>query len=967
MPRVSKDQHLFPVPPPPAADAIPAELLGLRRFIGWQYMLKPGKNGELEWTKIPVQPLSGRAASSTDARTWDSFDRAWAAAATGKADGIGIVLGDLSVSTQPASGGLSDRLIGIDLDDCMLPDGTIKPEASAIVSQVNSYTEISPSGTGLHILVSGDGLPPGGRKHTAKGVEMYDQGRYFTLTGRHWPGTPGCIHERTAEIAAVHQQVWNAQPSPAGDAPDCSPVKELDDAELLSKAEGAGNGHEFQRLWQGDWSPDYPSQSEADAALVSILWFWTGDRARVDGLFRRSGLMRPKWDEPRGAQTYGQRTLDLACHGAVYSAARTAGPADMPRQGRLSTKSQSTAIAELASAQSWDLWHTDDGNAFVSPMVNGYRETHAVDSKAFRQLLVRSFYTETRRAPTANALNDAITLLTARARYEGPEREVFLRIAPSHSEIYLDLGDPSWSAVRIRPDGWSVVSDPPVRFKRSSGLAALPIPVAGETFDALRPFLNLRGDDDFVLACAWLVATFSDGPYPLLILDGEQGSAKTTTARILRTLVDPNKSDVRALPRDLRDLAIAADQSHVLAFDNLSGLSGVLSDGLCRLSTGGGFATRSLYENREEQVFEARRPILLNGINSVASRADLIDRAILLTLPTIPDERRRDEKSFWAAFGGAQPKILGAVLDAVAAALKGNGSVQLTRAPRMADFARWSLAAEAGGAWQGGRFLRAFAENRDGSSAGALDGDPLAEGLEPLAARGWTGTATELLAALDDVIPEPARRQRGWFRRGKELSQELRRLAPALRRVGIAVDNSRPGHDRRRIITITKNRASPASAPPQSVAGGLTADRVDLSEPASASNSARPTSAEYAAAARTPIDVAPAAASAPAAAGWSEEPEGFDALDALANAADVRLHTVAVGHDRGTIGQNVARVAFMITKAMHAELLRLGYADAHINGLPPHAANEIIAEGREFWGLTREGRAQLEALLDSRE
>jgi primase-polymerase (primpol)-like protein len=221
-----------------------------------------------------------------------------------EAEGVGIVLGE--------------GLVGIDLDRCRdVQTGDIEPWASEIIHSLDSYTEVSPSGSGVHILVRGT-LPPGGRR---KGnIEMYPDGRYFTVTGRHVEGAPTAIEERTTELAALHARTFDDRRGRATAQQPASPalvglksaVLNSQDAALLACARAAKNGDQFARLWTGDTSR-YPSQSEADLALCSLLAFWCErDEGRVDRLFRHSGLMRPKWDERRGERTYGERTLAVA-------------------------------------------------------------------------------------------------------------------------------------------------------------------------------------------------------------------------------------------------------------------------------------------------------------------------------------------------------------------------------------------------------------------------------------------------------------------------------------------------------------------------------------------------------------------------------------------------------------------------------------------------------------------------------
>jgi hypothetical protein len=284
-------------------------------------------------------------------------------------------------------------------------------------------------------------------------------------------------------------------------------------------------------------------------------------------------------------------------------------------------------LLELAAAAK--LFHSASGTAYADLVIDGHRETWPVRCSRFRSWLRRCYYEATQDAPSPAALDSALNLLEARAQFEGPERAVYLRIGEHAGHIYLDLGNKSWQAVEIGPDGWRLVADPPVRFRRPPSLLALPMPQRGGTLEQLTSFLNLSGRDDFVVVASWLLATLRrSGPYPLLVISGEQGSAKTVLTKMLRALVDPSIAPVRTVPREERDLFISANNAHVLALDNLSGLSPWLSDALCRLASGGGFAARQLYTDQEEVLFDVARPLILNGIDDVIARPDLADRAL---------------------------------------------------------------------------------------------------------------------------------------------------------------------------------------------------------------------------------------------------------------------------------------------------------------------------------------------------
>jgi hypothetical protein len=244
--------------------------------------------------------------------------------------------------------------------------------------------------------------------------------------------------------------------------------------------------------------------------------------------------------------------------------------------------------------------------------------------------------------------------------------------------------------------------------------------------------------------------------YPVMVLFGEQGSAKSTFSEILRALVDPNTAPLRALPREDRDLFIAASNGHVLAFDNVSGLPAWISDTLCRLATGGGFAVRQLYTDQDEVLFDASRPVILNGIEDIVTRPDLADRALFLTLEPIPEDRRRSEQELWTAFETERPRILGVPLDALVEGLKRLPATELEKLPRMADFALWATACETA-LWPAGTFWSAYCGNRDEAVEGVIDADPIATAVAKVP--NWVAPARQY--DRSDIVKAVGRIRRG--------------------------------------------------------------------------------------------------------------------------------------------------------------------------------------------------------------
>ena len=503
---------------------------------------------------------------------------------------------------------------------------------------------------------------------------------------------------------------------------------------------------------------------------------------------------------------------------------------------------QTDILLELAQAA--DLFHSRDGTSFADVDVNGHRETWPLRAKGFRRWLARAYFEETRGAPSTEALQAALNVLEARAHFDAPERAVYVRVGGLDDRLYLDLGDETWRVVEIDAGGWRVIDDPPVRFRRAAGMQPLPMPMPGGSIERLRPFLNVKTDADFVLAIAWLLAAMRNrGPYPVLVLSGEQGSAKSTFAAILRAMLDPNTAPLRALPREDRDLFIAATNGHVLAFDNVSGLPAWISDTLCRLATGGGFAVRQLYTDLDEVLFDACRPVILNGIEDIVTRPDLADRGLFQTADPIPEERRRPEKELWAAFETERPRILGALLDAVVHGLKRLPETQLEKLPRMADFALWATACETA-LWPAGAFWSAYCGNRDEAVDSVIDADPISAAVRSVmvARTVWTGTASDLLGALAEVAGERLAKSKTWPDSPRALSGRLRRAATFLRTIGIQISFEREGRARTRtiVITATPSQFAPENAGRRPSASSASSATKSNSDPTNGFSDPRP-------------------------------------------------------------------------------------------------------------------------------
>jgi len=535
--------------------------------------------------------------------------------------------------------------------------------------------------------------------------------------------------------------------------------------------------------------------------------------------------------DPAAEQGEGPSATDPDTANAPKHSART-GAAAGERAGR-DDGSLSQAFTRIARRVR--VIRGLDGRFYGQVPVASHQEVHELRSLSFQYWLIARYRRRRKALPNRDRLNMLIRALEADATALEAAEPVWVRVAdgtrhglveswnksdgcsddsgPTGPDIadvyYLDLGDSSWQSVEIRADGCRIVDQPPVLFRRPHGFGPLPRPQWDGSLDLLKKYTNIDRED-FPLLVAWMTAALRPaGPYPILILTGEQGSAKSTMARIARRLIDPGPASLKALPTSQRDFMIQAHNSWVLTYDNVSSLSNGLSDSFCRTATGGSFSTRSLYSNDDETLFDAERPVIVTGIDDFVHRSDLIDRCVLLHLPAIADEARRRERNFWSEFHADRRRLVGTLLMAVAGGLKMLPQVELAASPRMADFAQWGEAVIRGLGWEPGSFLDRYHHNRRAACDSALEDSEVAQSLRGMmdATEGpWRGTASELLQALAGYTRQGATTRAQWPKTPRLLSCVLRRIAPQLRTIGMAVNFDRI--DNSRMITISLSATS---------------------------------------------------------------------------------------------------------------------------------------------------------------
>lgn len=435
--------------------------------------------------------------------------------------------------------------------------------------------------------------------------------------------------------------------------------------------------------------------------------------------------------------------------------------------------------------QNAELFH--DENLIVYAQDNLTKETRKIESRVFKDWVVSSFYNMTGISPREQSIKEALNTLSGVGRFEGRCENVFIRVAEHNDAYYIDLGIPKSSdVICVTPGKWEVLSDAPIKFIRSESMRPFPIPVGGGDFNLFWDLVNIPQDVQLLVLC-WLVECFRpDTPFPVIEILGEQGSAKSTTQSLLRSLIDPNACNLRAAPKTVEDIYVTGGVNWLVSYENISYLSSQTQDAFCILSTGGGYAKRKLYTDVDESVLAVKRPIILNGISVSVTAQDLIDRTISIETPVIT--HRVEVNDVWNKFEENHAIIFGALLDIFSKALDGLNEVDLPveNCPRLIEFTRLGIAIAKIIGLQPEAFLDAFNTVRSESIARTIDASPVATALiDWFQEYPYETQKLPLKALLEQLDKHKPFNCDSWPRTAKGLGDSLRRCAPALRQIGI--------------------------------------------------------------------------------------------------------------------------------------------------------------------------------------
>lgn len=445
-------------------------------------------------------------------------------------------------------------------------------------------------------------------------------------------------------------------------------------------------------------------------------------------------------------------------------------------------KSQATRLVELAN-RDFRMVRGSDGKTYAVPLGGPHVALSLRSEHGLRMRLAAAYHAETESVAGGSALSDALAVLEGQAADRDPE-PVGLRVARHAGNLVLDLGTADGKCVVISPGEWHMLPESPVLFRRTALISPLPIPARNANgLDRLRALVNVS-ESGLRMLVSWLIATlFPDIDHPILSLTGEQGTAKSTCAKILVCLLDPSPAPLRSAPKDQSNWIVQAAASWMVMLDNISAIAPWFSDTLCKAVTGEGDVKRSLFTDDDVSVLAFQRVVGMTTIDAGALRGDLGERLLLVELDPIPKSKRRPASAVMADYEAARPAILGAILDLAAAALAVLPTVEVKELPRLADYAKILAALDRVTGWQ---TLPEYFSLADEITEAVIEADPFADAIRAFVQekREWTGTA----AALLELLTPAEGAAKNWPRTTAVASGKLRRNAPALRQQGIEIE-----------------------------------------------------------------------------------------------------------------------------------------------------------------------------------
>jgi len=450
-------------------------------------------------------------------------------------------------------------------------------------------------------------------------------------------------------------------------------------------------------------------------------------------------------------------------------------------------------------------FHDQQNEAYARIKVKSHIEIWNLTSGGFKDWIAHQLWIQHKKGLVKSSYDAALIALRGMAIYEGRSKEVFLRVAQIQNTIYIDMCDERWRVIKIDKHNWKIINTSPIAFIRSKNMRSLQEPSKQGDINLLRKHINIQ-EKDFILVVSWLLMSMQagTGAYPMMVLRGSAGCGKTTTSRMLRELVDPNKASLLSKPKT-DELRVIGVNNHVLAFDNLSGISPNQSDALCKISTGDNQTIRKLYTTNDEFTISLKKPIILNGIDEIAKRSDMASRSIKIEL--IKLKKSKSESYIWNTFIKDVPFILGALLNGLVTGLKNIDNLKIDNLLRMGDFCKFSSAASCAYHWNKDMFMAAYQKNIEQSYVDAIESSIFASALVEMFeyTNKFKGTPKELLDLLSsNHVDDKLKHTSKWIKTPKGVTEQLSRYEDALKAIGISIDKYRD-RTNKTILSVVKD------------------------------------------------------------------------------------------------------------------------------------------------------------------
>lgn len=465
-------------------------------------------------------------------------------------------------------------------------------------------------------------------------------------------------------------------------------------------------------------------------------------------------------------------------------------------------ESQADKLMRLISYRRFEFFHTPTDIAYARIPQGEHFEIHKCRSQSFKQVLSYLMWEEEHKTPNSDSLNAAINAVEGKAIHEGTCHELHNRVAWLDDNIWYDLSDSRYRAVKISKKGWEIVEQPPILFQRYQHQSSQVEPLTHGDPIKLLDYVNLKDDEQKLLFMVYVTACIiPEIAHPILHPWGGQGAAKSTLMRFIVSLIDPSEEDLLVVPRNENDLAQRLNHHWICCFDNLATLPDWLSDTLSRAVTGTGFSKRELFTDDNVVIYKIKRVVGLNGINIVAVKPDLLDRCILLELDRIDESTRQEEKLLWRWFDRDKPAILGGLFDVVSRAIRYYPEVKLDKLPRLADFGRWGEAISRALGNPPDQFLEAYFANISSQNDEVLASNPIASCIMRLMfdppQDEWKGSPAELLHTLNAEAAQLniSTKMKSWPKAPHILTRRVNELKTNLIAGGIDVETN--GHNGR--------------------------------------------------------------------------------------------------------------------------------------------------------------------------